>query len=172
MDPRPDIFLRSSYQPDCKTAGTTVPETSEMQIRESVSSAILRSDLSPGWMIFHFFFSSDIFQIPPNYISQILYIHLCMAVFAHKEIAISKYRRCSQRFLFIPRYKRTIFIRLIQMLFDCSKQLIVSLICCKLRIILLDLFCTLKQEACLASLDHTKVVITISTGDGLKSDRL
>ena len=35
-----------------------------------------------------------------------------------------------------------------------------------------DLFGTLEQEACLAGLDHTQVIVAVTAGNGLEADRL
>ena len=38
--------------------------------------------------------------------------------------------------------------------------------------IFFDLFGTLEQEACLAGLNHTQIIVAVSTGDGLEADGL
>ena len=56
--------------------------------------------------------------------------------------------------------------------FNCIVEFVICLICRDFRIFGFDGICALEQESCLACLDHAEVVVAVTAGDGVISDRL
>ncbi len=56
--------------------------------------------------------------------------------------------------------------------FNCMVKVVICLICRDFRIFGFDGICALEQESCLACLDHAEVVVAVTAGDGVISDRL
>ena len=60
----------------------------------------------------------------------------------------------------------------INCLHNCVIQLVISFVSRNLRIFSLDRVGALEQESCLTCLDHTQIVVAVSTGNGVVADGL